>query len=194
LPEAVAGDPDRIARFRREATLLASLNHPNIAAIYGFEHSGDGSPPASSERSAADRQRSRPAVPIVARVESRAPVQAQAGATAHAMALRLSARLRRAVPAPVRRAARRRGLAAWPPRRTIRFGSLRRTKPISSDFGFDRGTPVDRHYIEAFLRQRSSDIRGHCLELGGDFYLRSFGSGVTTGTSPTTISPVVPAG
>src|SRR5262245_61521241 len=41
LPEAVALDPDRIARFRREATVLASLNHPNIAAIHGFEDSGD---------------------------------------------------------------------------------------------------------------------------------------------------------
>ena len=41
LPEAVALDPDRIARFRREATVLASLNHPNIAAIYGFEDSSN---------------------------------------------------------------------------------------------------------------------------------------------------------
>jgi serine/threonine protein kinase len=37
LPEAVATAPDRVARFTREAKLLASLNHPNIAAIYGFE-------------------------------------------------------------------------------------------------------------------------------------------------------------
>ena len=35
LPEAVANDPERMARFEREARLLASLNHPNIAAIYG---------------------------------------------------------------------------------------------------------------------------------------------------------------
>ena len=37
LPEAFAGDPDRLARFKREAQVLASLNHPNIAAIYGIE-------------------------------------------------------------------------------------------------------------------------------------------------------------
>jgi len=37
LPEAFALDPDRLARFKREAQVLASLNHPNIAAIYGFE-------------------------------------------------------------------------------------------------------------------------------------------------------------
>src|SRR3982750_2076409 len=40
LPQAFALDGDRIVRFRREAQVLASLNHPNIAAIYGFEDSG----------------------------------------------------------------------------------------------------------------------------------------------------------
>src|SRR5271170_7270730 len=40
LPATVAADPDRLARFGREAKLLASLNHPNIAAIYGLEDSG----------------------------------------------------------------------------------------------------------------------------------------------------------
>ena len=40
LPEAFAADAERLARFEREARLLASLNHPNIAAIYGLERSG----------------------------------------------------------------------------------------------------------------------------------------------------------
>jgi len=37
LPDALAQDPDRLARFEREAKVLASLNHPNIAQIYGVE-------------------------------------------------------------------------------------------------------------------------------------------------------------
>jgi serine/threonine protein kinase len=40
LPDAFASDPDRLARFEREAKTLASLNHPHIAAICGFEKSG----------------------------------------------------------------------------------------------------------------------------------------------------------
>jgi eukaryotic-like serine/threonine-protein kinase len=39
LPEAFARDPERLSRFQREAKMLASLNHPNIATIYGLEQS-----------------------------------------------------------------------------------------------------------------------------------------------------------
>jgi len=41
LPDAFASNPDRLVRFTREAQTLASLNHSNIAAIYGIEESGD---------------------------------------------------------------------------------------------------------------------------------------------------------
>ena len=41
LPEAFAADPDRLARFQREAKILASLNHSGIAAIYGIEEQDD---------------------------------------------------------------------------------------------------------------------------------------------------------
>src|ERR1700739_2935579 len=42
LPEVFAADPDRMARFEREARVLGALNHPNIAAIYGLEQFGSG--------------------------------------------------------------------------------------------------------------------------------------------------------
>jgi SAM-dependent methyltransferase len=57
----------------------------------------------------------------------------------------------------------------------VDWGSLRRTEPVSRQFGFDRGTPIDRYYIEQFLTERANDIRGAVLEIGDATYTRRFG-------------------
>ena len=62
-----------------------------------------------------------------------------------------------------------------PPPGWAHMGSLRRTSPISQFFGFDRGRPVDRYYIERFLAAHRADIRGRVLEVGDSAYTRRFG-------------------
>lgn len=66
-------------------------------------------------------------------------------------------------------------LKAWPPVGLVRFGSLKRVKPISRDWGFDRGRPIDRYYIENFLTSCRSDIKGNVLEIGDNTYTKNFG-------------------
>jgi len=60
---------------------------------------------------------------------------------------------------------------------SLDLGDLARTTPVSAVFGFDRGTPIDRYYIEAFLREQSSTIRGRVLEVGDRTYTELFGGG-----------------
>jgi len=62
----------------------------------------------------------------------------------------------------------------------VRFGDLRRLSPISRDFGYDRGLPLDRHYVESFLEQHAGDIRGRVLEIGESTYTRRFGGAQVT--------------
>jgi hypothetical protein len=47
--------------------------------------------------------------------------------------------------------------------------------PVSRCWGYDRGQPIDRHYIESFLERNAADIRGRVLEVGDDVYTRRFG-------------------
>lgn len=54
-----------------------------------------------------------------------------------------------------------------------------RTAPASAFWGFDRGTPVDRYYIERFIAAHRADIRGHVLEMHDTGYTDCFGAGVT---------------
>ena len=59
-----------------------------------------------------------------------------------------------------------------------RWGNLRRTTPFSTCFGFDRGTPVDRYYLERFLGNNRQRITGDVLEIQSTGYTARFGAGV----------------
>ncbi len=58
------------------------------------------------------------------------------------------------------------------------MGTLRRTSPLSDGYGFDRGTPVDRYYIDSFLEENRTAIRGRVLEIKNSRYTHQFGSDV----------------
>jgi SAM-dependent methyltransferase len=60
--------------------------------------------------------------------------------------------------------------------RSLDWGSLRRTSPIARLFGFYRGLPIDRYYIESFLSRYGRDIRGRVLEIGDNSYTLRFGA------------------
>ncbi len=57
----------------------------------------------------------------------------------------------------------------------VRLGDLRRVTPFSRDWGFERGRPIDRYYIENFLERHGSDIAGRVLEIGDATYTRRYG-------------------
>jgi SAM-dependent methyltransferase len=76
--------------------------------------------------------------------------------------------------------ARRRLRGLWialrrPPVGQVSFGDLRRVAPISRRFGYDRGWPIDRYYIENFLARQADDIRGHVLEIKDASYTSEYG-------------------
>jgi SAM-dependent methyltransferase len=64
--------------------------------------------------------------------------------------------------------------------RPVRWGTLRRTRPVSDDYGFDRGTPVDRVHLDRFFGTHASDIRGAVLEVGGPGFSERYGRDVTS--------------
>jgi SAM-dependent methyltransferase len=57
----------------------------------------------------------------------------------------------------------------------MRVGRIQSTRPLSRNWGYDRGTPIDRHYIESFLAGHAADVRGQVLEVQEDDYSRQFG-------------------
>ncbi len=63
-----------------------------------------------------------------------------------------------------------------PPPGRVDLGDLGGTEPVSRSFGGDRGTPLDRHYIEGFLARHAGDVRGQVLEVGESLYTGRFGA------------------
>lgn len=63
----------------------------------------------------------------------------------------------------------------WTPLRWVVFYLGRSATPFSRELGYDRGKPIDRHYIEAYLDRHRGDIKGRVLEIADDTYTRMFG-------------------
>jgi SAM-dependent methyltransferase len=74
-------------------------------------------------------------------------------------------------------------------RAAMSFGRVSKLQPLSADFGYSRGTPIDRQYIEAFLEENAADIRGRVLEVGDDAYSRRFGGSRVTGQDVLHVDP-----
>lgn len=70
----------------------------------------------------------------------------------------------------------------WPRSGAVKYNRLWQLIPISRIYGWNRGSPIDRYYIDQFLFAHTSDIRGHVLEIGDNRYTRKFGGG-TVGRS-----------
>ena len=105
--------------------------------------------------------------------------------------LRLAARA--VLPYPAREWLRaHRMLFVWPPVGHVRFGALRRVTPLDGNFGYGRGQPIDRYYIEAFLAEHAADVRGAALEFQDDGYLRRFGGAAVTSTDVLNVEPHYP--
>jgi SAM-dependent methyltransferase len=89
----------------------------------------------------------------------------------------LRRRTSRLIPRPIMRRLRP---GSIPSHGRVDLGDLRRPSPISRHFGFDRGLPIDRFYVERFLGARRGDIHGRVLEIGDATYTRRFGEGRVT--------------
>lgn len=81
----------------------------------------------------------------------------------------------------------------WPPAvGKVDFGDFGGTDPVSRDFGFDRGAPVDRYYIEKFLGEHAAYVRGRVLEIGDASYSKRFGPDTITEQDVLHVTPGAP--
>src|ERR1700761_8907850 len=98
------------------------------------------------------------------------------------MAVGLKATLKNNLPGFLKRFINRMGLYEGfvPPQGQINWGDFRSVVPFSDDFGFDRGGPIDRYYIENFLEAESQHIKGNVLEVANNAYTLKYGGNKVT--------------
>ena len=103
----------------------------------------------------------------------------------------LKKRLKQLVPEFMRRVLYRMGLMNHfiPSAGNIKKGDFNRLTPFSKEFGYDRGGPVDRYYIENFLERNASAIKGKILEIGDNEYTLKFGKDAVTQSDILHIDP-----
>ncbi|MBA8794246.1 glycosyltransferase involved in cell wall biosynthesis/SAM-dependent methyltransferase [Friedmanniella endophytica] len=98
--------------------------------------------------------------------------------------------LRSATPEPVKAPVRR--VRVGVERQILRATCSRRLEPASRQFGYDRGQPIDRWYIERFLGEHAHLVSGDVLEVGDDAYTRAFGADRVRSSAVLNIDPTIP--
>ena len=78
------------------------------------------------------------------------------------------------------------------PLNSIRMGDLRNLRPVSREYGFDRGQPIDRYYIDKFLACHASLVHGRTLEVGDNAYTLRFGGARVTRADVLNVNAGVP--
>jgi len=109
---------------------------------------------------------------------SKAPLEAGARPDSLRMKALADSMARRLLPVGVRRRIVR--LTRWPPVGLVWMVGLGRRRPVSAEWGFERGQPLDRYYIEEFLGEHAHDVRGTVMEVGNDEYVRRYGGSDVT--------------
>jgi glycosyltransferase involved in cell wall biosynthesis len=196
---AVAGHADLVAAYRLhgdnmssdyEAMMRAALDvharyRPDAAsdpaALQAWREGRRAWRDYYGQELASQRYRSRPASTVQSIGQLASLARIAPNVAAREAVRGLQHRVRRRLP----RSARKRMwrlLGDAPAKGLVRTGDFGSPMPISRDFGFDRGTPIDRYYIERFLERHALEIAGRVLEVGGDEYTCRFGGGRVTRT------------
>jgi len=182
----VAAGEDRIAEYRRHGSNM-SLNFPHMLDTVlevlrrQSEHIND-----NAQRRRALTTGIRDWKLAYAEVQVSQALTAAKTSRLGQVPWRATAKVFARAPMPFLRVTCRRILRALrsrlPPvrRKSVRFGDLRRLHPISPNFGYDRGKPVDRRYIEDFLSRNAEDIKERVLEIGDNAYTMQYGGARVT--------------